>query len=444
MSGDKENEYFSDGLAEEIINELTHIPGLKVIARTSAFAFKGKNEDIRVIAEKLGVTKVLEGSVRRSGDRIRVTAQLISAADGTHMWSERYDRSVTDVFAIQDEIAQEIAKALHMKMAAKKAQLRAYTPPLQAYEAFLRGRDLIFRLTPDGWTRAKQWLDRAIAIDPRYPDPHMVMGLGYFLLGLNGIRPLREVAPLVREEAQRALALNPTDPQPNFLLGALAAAHDYNWSEARERFAAAMAVPHVSADARWAYASVYLSPHGAFEEGAAEMGRAVEQDPLNATWRAVWAAHLLGANMIDRGIEEAQKAMELDPGHFTPHFILGEAYMLLGRQRQAVTSFKKAHLMAPWHAVPIGLLAGTLFRLGEKERAAELIRQMPDPPMPIWGRVLYHILASELDAAADWYEKMIEHREPFAVVFARSVLTEPLRQSPRWAKLAAMMNLAVP
>jgi eukaryotic-like serine/threonine-protein kinase len=441
MSGDKENEYFSDGLAEEIINELTHIPGLKVIARTSAFAFKGKNEDIRVIAEKLGVTKVLEGSVRRSGDRIRVTAQLISAADGTHMWSERYDRSVADVFAIQDEIAQEIAKALQMKMAAKKAALRAYTPPLQAYEAFLRGRDLLFRLTPDAWPRAKQWLDRAIAIDPGYPDPHQIMGLGYFLLGFNGIRPMREVAPFVREEAQRALALNPTDPQPNFLLGALAAAHDYNWSEAKERFAAARSTPNISADARWAYASVYLNPHGGFAEGAAEMGRAVEQDPLNAAWRAVWSAHLVGANMIDRAIEEAQKALELDPTHFAPHFILGEAYLASDRPRQAVTSFKKAHQMAPWHAVPIGLLAGTLFQLGEKDRAADLIRQMPDPPMPIWGRVLYHILVSDIDGAADWYEKMIDSREPFAVVFARSGLIEPLRQSPRWPKLAAMMNL---
>jgi serine/threonine-protein kinase len=441
MSGDIENEYFSDGLAEEIINELTHIPGLKVIARTSAFAFKGKNEDIRKIAEKLGVTKVLEGSVRRSGDRIRVTAQLISAADGTHMWSERYDRSVADVFAIQDEIAQEIAKALQMKMTAKTAALRAYTPPLPAYEAFLRGRDLLFKLTPVSWTRAKEWLDRAIALDPAYPDPHLVMGTGYFLLGFNGIRPLREVAPSVRAEAQRALALNPSDPLPNFLLGALAAAHDYNWSEAKERFAAARTAPNVTADSRWAYASVYLNPHGGFDEGAAEMERAVEQDPLNAMWRAVWAAHLVGAGKIERGIEEAQKALELDETHFAPHFILGEAYLASGRPRQAVTAFKKANQVAPWHAVPIGLLAGTLFQLGEKERAAELIRQMPDPPMPIWGRVLYHILSSEIDAAADWYEKMIEYREPFAVVFARSILTASLRQSPRWPKLAAMMNL---
>ena len=234
LSGDKENEYFSDGLAEEIINELTRIPGLKVIARTSAFAFKGRNEDVRGIAEALGVTKVLEGSVRRAGDRIRVTAQLISAADGTHMWSERYDRSMADVFAIQDEIAQSIAKTFRMKMA-RKAGLRGYTPALPAYEAFLRGRDLLFRLTPDSWARAKGWLDQAIELDPAYADPHMVLGLGHLLQGF-GAQLLRDVAPTIRAEAYRALALNPSDPQPHILLGSVAAAHDYDWNEAAERF----------------------------------------------------------------------------------------------------------------------------------------------------------------------------------------------------------------
>src|SRR5206468_1157920 len=163
--------YFSDGLAEEIITELTRIPGLRVIARTSAFAFKGRNEDVRGIAQALGVTKVLEGSVRRAGDRIRVTAQLISAADGTHMWPERYDRSMADVFAIQDEIAQSIAQAFRMKMA-RKAGLGPHTPALPAYEAFLRGRNLLFRFTPDSWSRAKGWLDQAIELDPTYADLH--------------------------------------------------------------------------------------------------------------------------------------------------------------------------------------------------------------------------------------------------------------------------------
>ena len=140
MSRDADDEYFSDGLAEEIINALAQVPGLKVIARTSAFAFKGKNEDIRKIAETLGVTNVLEGSVRRAGNRLRVTAQLIHAADGTHLWSQRYDREMTDVFAVQDEIAAAIAGALQVKLTGKPATARPHEPNLPAYEAFLKGR----------------------------------------------------------------------------------------------------------------------------------------------------------------------------------------------------------------------------------------------------------------------------------------------------------------
>ena len=372
LSGDKENEYFSDGLSEEIINALTHIPGLKVIARTSAFAFKDRNEDVRRIAQALGVTKVLEGSVRRSGDRIRVTAQLVSAADGTHLWSERYDRAMADVFAIQDDIAHAIATAFRMKMAAKKAGLRAYTPALPAYDAFLRGRHLLFKFTPDSWARAKGWLERATELDGGYADPHMVLALGYILIGFNGIEPFKNVAPSMRAAAHRALTLNPSDPQPQFLLGSVAAANDYDWSEAAERFRAAMEAPNVSADARWAYASLYLSPMGRFDESAAEMGRAVEQDPLNAVWRAVWSAHLTNSGQIDRAIEEAQKAIELDEGHFMPHFILGEAYLAAGRFEDAAAEFEKAHHAAPWHAISSGLLAGSLYRLGDRARSAEV------------------------------------------------------------------------
>ena len=158
LSADKENEYFADGLAEELINALSQVAGLKVIARTSAFAFKGKNEDVRRIAAILGVTNVLEGSVRRSGDRIRVAAQLIVAADGSQAWSDRYDRSMVDVFAMQDEIATAITIALKGRLAASavaggRARLR--TPTVPAYEALLRGRHHLFKITPESWQRAR-------------------------------------------------------------------------------------------------------------------------------------------------------------------------------------------------------------------------------------------------------------------------------------------------
>ena len=277
-------------------------------ARTSAFAFKGKNEDIRSIAEALGVTTVLEGSVRRAGNRIRVTAQLIAAADGSHLWSERYDREMADVFAVQDEIAQAIAKALRVKLAeegrasrlhAGAARIRGVPegtgPALQAHARFVGARE--------------RTAEQAIEVDPAFADPHMVLGLGHFLQGF-GARLLRDLAPTIRAEAYRALALNPSDPQPHILLGSVAAAHDYDWNEAAERFRDALRATPVSADTRWAYATMYLSAFGRFDESAAEMERAVEHDPLNAVWRAEWADHLACAGKHDRAIEEGLRAVE--------------------------------------------------------------------------------------------------------------------------------------
>ena len=168
MSRDPDDEYFSDGLAEEIINALAQVPGLKVIARTSAFAFKGKNDDVRRIAETLGVTNVLEGSVRRAGGRVRVMAQLILAADGTHLWSQRYDREMTDIFALQDEVAAAIADALKMKL---NPPPERRMPNVPAYEAYLRYRSYQWQFTPEASRRSRECLEQALALDPAFALP---------------------------------------------------------------------------------------------------------------------------------------------------------------------------------------------------------------------------------------------------------------------------------
>ena len=440
LSADRENEYFGDGLAEEIINALAQVEGLKVIARTSAFSFKGKNEDVRNIALALGVTNVLEGSVRRAGDRIRVTAQLIAAADGTHLWSERFDRPMTDVFAMQDEIASAITTALKGKLGGALASPRHYTPRLTAYETFLRGRAHLTQFTPDAWNRAKGLFEQAIALDAEYADPHAELALGYFISGMHGFRPMREVAPIVRAEVDRALALNPSDPRPRFLLGAIALVHDYDWKAAETHFAASMNVPDVSGHARWIYASLYLRGLGRFEESADEMGRAVQHDPLNATWHAIWGAHLYDAKRFDQAIDEALRATKLEPNYFVAQHILGETYWASGKWTEAIAAFERAYQLAPW-TFTAGWLAAMLWQRDEKARARQLIMEMGDSPGPLWGRVVYHLLTLDPDAAADWYERMIEHRDPFALVYARTSIVAPLREHPRWPELAARMRL---
>ena len=196
LSGDKEQEYFSDGLSEEIINLLAQIPELKVTARTSAFAFRGKEQDIRAIAASLGVSTVLEGSVRRSGNRIRVTAQLISAADGSHLMSERYDREIADVFAMQDEIAAAITAALRVKLAPGIARAARYTPSVPAYEAFLKARYHEVRIAPESLELSRQYYEQAIALDAGFAMAHMGLALYYMLLTNFGKSAAHTVAPL--------------------------------------------------------------------------------------------------------------------------------------------------------------------------------------------------------------------------------------------------------
>jgi len=441
MSEARNQEWFSDGLAEEIINALAQIPDLKVIARTSAFAFKGKQDDIRRIAEALGVAHVLEGSVRKAGSRIRITAQLIAAVDGSQLWSERYDRELADIFAIQDEIAQAIAAALEVKLAAKPANVRRHTPTLPAYEAFLRGRHHLFKLNPESLVRGIESLEQAVALDPLYAQPHAELGLCYLLSTTNGYRPMREAVQRIRAEAQAALDLDPSEPAPHFLLASLAAIYDYDRSEAEAQFRLALTTTSASSDVHWAYASFHLQPLGRHQEAVSQMERAVEHDPLNVFWRGVLTSHLTHAQLYDRAIEQATEALRIDATSYVSHFTLGEAYAAMGRWPEAIGTLEQAHRIVPQDALSTGLLAGALVRLGDTTRAEGLVREMGEAPRPVFGRVLYHLLCGDTDLAADWYERAIDERDPFALVFANGPLVSTFKRTARWPKLAKMMNL---
>jgi serine/threonine-protein kinase len=448
MSGDKENEYFSDGLAEEIINALTRIPGLKVIARTSAFAFKGKHEDIRRIAETLGVRTVLEGSVRKAGNRLRVTAQLITADDGSHLWSERYDREMTDVFAIQDDIAASITAALQVTLGTTAARAR-YTPKLPAYEALLKGRHVILSHgfvsggTPMGRAPGSAWLEEAMRLDPAYAEPYATMGLGYFFLSMNGRRPANETMPLIRTAANRALELDPSEPAPHYLLGAVAASFEYDWSKAAEHFSVAM-TGTASAEAHWAYASLYLQPLARSDEAVTQMEHSVERDPLNPLWRGVLASHLVHAERYEESIDQSNRALEIDAGHVVPYTTLGEAYVALERWSDALEPLERAYRLAPSYGLSTGMLAGVLLRMGQTARAAELIREIGNAPRPPIGMALYYAITGELDRAADWYVRAVEQRDPFAIVFASDPQLRKLRETPRWRDVVALMKLPSP
>ena len=441
LSGDKENEYFGDGLAEEIINALANVPGLKVIARTSAFSFKGRNEDVRSIAQTLGVTNVLEGSVRRSGDRVRITAQLITASDGSHLWSERFDRPVRDVFEMQDEMAQAITSALKGRLGTPAAALRPQAPSLTAYETVLRGRAHLIQFTPDGWRRAQAHFEHAASIDPGYADPHTELAVGYFISGMHSVQPMREVAPLVRAEANKALELNPADTRPRFILGGLALAHDYDWDAAREHLEAGRSEGNPSAYARWIYASLYLRGLGRYQESAAEMNRVIEMDPLNATWHAILSAHLVGAGRFAEAVEAGERAMALEPTFVIAQHLAGEAYWATGRRDEAIALWERILEGAPWPGFTHGWLAAAYRMRGDTARADDVAALLDHPATALWSRVVYGVLTGDADRAAYSFEQMVERRDPFTLIYVRSPFLQIVHDHERWPAIAAAMNL---
>jgi serine/threonine-protein kinase len=438
MSSDKENEYFSDGLAEEIINALAHIPGLKVTARTSAFAFRGKEQDIRKIATTLRVRTILEGSVRRSGNRVRITAQLINAEDGYHLWSERYDREIADVFAMQDEIAQAIATALQVKLSVTPTSTPRYTPSLPAYEALLKARHSLTRVSPESWTRSRQYFEQAISLDPNYALAHCELAHYFFILAMTGQAPAHDTVPRVRQGAQRALAIDPSLAEAHAMLGVVAGLYDYNWQEAERQFELATRTQPVSAFVHANYAMSYLLPLGRAQDAVEEADRSLLDDPLFLPVRSYRGNCLMLAGRISEAETEFRHISEFDSNYPPAWAGLGMCAAARGNFEEALGFIRKASSLAPWN-VPYfsGQLAGLLMRLGKKDEAQQTLMKFGDGQgygAPI-GLAIFHLICNEPDKAAEWLLKAIEQRYPLVPQLLRAPYAEELRKTPRWAEL---------
>jgi TolB-like protein/Tfp pilus assembly protein PilF len=443
MSGDKEQEYFSDGLAEEIINALAQIDGLKVIARTSAFAFRGQNTDIRKIAETLGVTNILEGSVRRSGNRIRVTAQLIAATDGTHLWSERFDRDLADVFAVQDEISAAISAALQVRLSPQAAAKPRHTPTLPAYEALLKARHCHWKVTAESMAQANLFHEQAIALDPQYALAHALYA--EHLIGRAGMghSPLREVAPAIRTLAQRALELDPSIAEAHGALCVLAAIYDYDWHEAGRQFALAAPGGRGTPLVQFDCGIYYFLVSGRRQEAVEQLQMAVQADPLNLMYRAALGGMLVAVDRYDEAEELLMQTRDLDPDFYLVNQYLAGLHTWRQKFTEAQRFAEKAFSVAPSFAPTVALYAALLIRKGESHRGGEILKSLGagESYGTSRGLAAFYSLCGDIDAAADWCERAIEERDPSILVFLQSKSGETLRASPRWPRLAALMNL---
>ncbi len=440
MSEDKEQDYFSDGLAEEIINLLAQVPGLKVIARTSAFAFRGKEQDIRDIAETLGVSTVLEGSVRRSGSRIRVTAQLINAADGSHLWSERYDRELSDIFAVQDEISTAIAKALRVKLSREAAPQR-YTPKLEAYEAYLKGRYHQAKVTPESMELARRFYEQASALDPGFAMPHIGLAFYWHCLAHFARHFAGDCVSPARAEAQQALQIDPSLPEAHAFLGYIAAMYDLDWAAAERHFDSPGAKEVGFGLLRPLYAWVQFW-RGKVEPAIKLAEHAIEEDPLEVWTRMNLHAYLQAADRDDEALEQLKKVLELDENLVLAQVSMAMIHADKGDLAEALKIARRAYAIGPWSPDPIGVLAGLTRRNGE-EVDSSLMKALGsgEAPGDARARALYHLLCGEIDHGADWAEKAIEQRDASMMVYLRFVVCKGLRASHRWPKIAKLINL---
>ena len=418
MSADKENEYFSDGLTEEIINALANMPGLKVAGRTSSFFFRGKDFEFGEIGKRLNVDHILEGSVRKAGGRVRVTAQLITVADGFHLWSETYDRELTDVFALQDEVTNAIARALQVRLSPETSPLRRHAPDLRAYDAYLKALDHWSKSSPKSIVRVKEFLDKAIAIDPEFASAHTSLGLYYSMVAGLGIKPTREVIPLARAAVYEALRIEPGMPEAHALLGVWAGGYDnYDWHGAEQHWRVAMAREPVSCHVRFWYGNHYLLPLCRFEDALVAMEKGLEGDPINLLYRHHLGVCLRNAGRLDDAEAELRRVLELDEDFPMAVGTLGAVLAQRGRLGEALTLTEKAHALTPEANPIVGQLAALRVLTGSASGAEVLLERLRPGTLcgAPTGMAVFHAMCGEFDEAAEWTGRAIEARYPFIV-----------------------------
>jgi TolB-like protein/Tfp pilus assembly protein PilF len=442
MSGDKEQEYFSDGLAEEIINALTQIPGLKVIARTSSFSFRGKEQDIRRIAEALGVASILEGSVRKAGARIRVTAQLITAADGSHLWSERYDRELNDVFAIQDEISRSIADKLRVQISGKP-RAEGQTKNLEAYNLHLKARYHFEKVTPEGFSKSREYCEQAIALDPNYAVAWCDLADYYLMVGFLGIMPPKSAKIECGKAVRKALELDESLPEAH-AVSAVLCVEEYDWKGAEREFRRALELNPESTGVLTLYSLNYLLLLRRLDEAITVSRKALDLDPMSPLMHGNLGLVYAVARRWDRALEEFNNSLEIDPHSGATYLRLALMHFWAGNYDEAIPAAEAA-IREMGRVMSLPLLCAIYAGSGRIEEAREILEELQEIAQkmyiqPIYFAMIYHALGMT-DQALDWYEKAVEEPSFTAILGNAVELSESLRSHPRFIALRRKMNL---
>jgi len=451
-SNDPNDEYFSDGLADELLGVLAKIRGLRVAARTSSFQFKGKNEDVAVIGRKLHVATVLEGSVRKSGNRVRISVQLVKVADGFQLWSETYDRTLEDIFAVQDDIAQTVVGALRetllgatpgaaaignvSKEVAEAARGRSDNP--EAYRLCLQGRFFVDRLTGPDIERGIECLKAAIALDPGFAQAWAALSRAHSYEGGWGLRTPQEATALAREAALRSLALEPDLVEALLALGTLQLWHDWDWAGARASLGRARQLAPDNPDAMRDY-GLLLCLVGEVKEGVGYCLRATERDPLNAMSYYYLAFSLPALGRLREAESAARRALELSPQGIGLRLWLAIVLDLQGRREEALA---EALLDRDEWSRGAGL-AALYHLLGREEESVEALAQLKAScaDLSAFQIAQVHAVRGEVDDAFAWLERAFDQRDAGVSLVGISPWFDNIKGDPRWGKFLRKVGL---
>ena len=450
MSADPENEYFSDGLAEDIIDALTQVPGLRVMARTSAFSFRNQQTDVREIGSRLNVRHILEGSVRRSGSRIRVTAQLVTASDGYHLWSQRFDCELTDVFAIQDEISQAIVDKLRLKLTANRPLVRRHTENPAVYDLCLKARYRLLRMTPEGREAGRRYCEQAIALDPECALAQVILAESCLWRAFWGEIEPRQAFSKAKTAALEALRLDDEIADAHSALGTVLGSGEFNWQGAECEFDRALELsPSAAAiryDYAWCYAMWYLLPQGRVEQAASEMQRALELDPLDPFYNSLLGNLLFTMRQYEQAAVQLQHTIALDPTLSFAHWFLAISWRQMGRMDEAIAAAEKANQYSGGSALTLGTLCSLYGMAGRcveaRQLLEELLGRLQSGYVPAAAFAWAYSGLGETDKALEWIERSIDQRDPTLVTALKCAPSyDRLRALPIFPVLLQRMNL---
>lgn len=442
MSADPENEYFSDGITEELLNALTKVDGLRVTSRTSSFAFKGKNEDIRKIGTHLNVTSVLEGSVRKSGDRIRITAQLVNTADGYHVWSEIFDRKLDDIFEIQDEISRKITQTLRKKLTrsdAKEKIVKSPTNNLDAYNLYLKGRFYYNKWTPHDARKAISLFEEAIKIEKNFALPYSGISMCYCTLGSMGYMPSESAFSKAKDAALIALELDDNLAESHASLAWVRFFYELDWKGAESSYRKTISLNPDSAEAHQGY-SIFQLVTGNHPQALEESEFALKLDPLSLPINFSYAYILYCTGRPEDALLQYDKTLEIDPTYRGAMEGKGYIYSRLGQHDKAIKIFKQVHELVNDPLKGITGLGYAYAKAGNIEEANECLqilkkREQNDKDVSLFMdfAIIYTAL-KEYDKVLTYFEKAIEARTGVMIMFAEPEWHE-IRLNPRFKKI---------